>query len=149
MLTIYGASDDLVEIAGTHPDADEIGCYDQDVVVSLGDDKGGAVIAMHYSGEWSAEISPRAEGVPIPWAIRVRGADKRKHEPDYSAVVEIDCPDDAPLKITKRSAKLRARAEQADDLAKAVEELQAVVKARDKTITEQRDKLADLAMKVK
>lgn len=136
MLKMYGASDDLVEIEGKNPGCDEIGCFDHDVVVTVGDETtGGVRVAWHYGGEWTAEIGPLAEGVPIPWPIRVRGADARLRESDYSAVVEIDCPETVAVSHETRSADLRKRADQANNLrlrCKALtDELAAMTKDRD------------------
>jgi hypothetical protein len=137
MITMYGASDDLVEIEGKNPGCDEIGCFDSDVVVTVGDEASGGVrVVWHYSGEWSAEIAPLAEGVRIPWPIRVRSADASKRESDYSAVVEIDCPETVAVSHETRSADLRKRADQATDLRlrckSLADELEVTTRDRDK-----------------
>ena len=77
MLTIYGASDDLVEFEGSFEE--EIGCYDeQQVVFRLQDSEGqGCFVIMRYAppyipgGVWTAEVAQLGEDLPIPWPLRV------------------------------------------------------------------------------
>lgn len=45
MVMVYGRSDDLVEIEGSNYYEDEIGCYNQDVIISFED---GAQIRIGY-----------------------------------------------------------------------------------------------------
>lgn len=100
MIRIYGASDDLVEIEG-HPDGDEVGCYDEDVLIQIGDEEtGGVVIRMSYAPRfnaftaafacWSAEIAQIDEDKPIPWPISI--STNR-----YSVEVRIDAPPSVAL----------------------------------------------------
>lgn len=102
MIHIYGASDDLVEIEG-HPDGDEIGCYDQDVLIKIDDGQGGGVaVRMSYqprmaplgdgvaAGCWSAEIAQIDEDHPIPWPLSIDTF-------HYSVRVRIDAPSSARL----------------------------------------------------
>ncbi len=116
MVRIYGASDDLVEIEG-HPDGDEVGCYEQDVIVVLGDEKGGVLVRMSYSprftgapglpdaafGCWSAEVAPIGEDVPMPWPVTITNPiEQRAGGPrGYSACVSVDCPADTKLAFVK------------------------------------------------
>ena len=105
MIRIYGASDDLVDIEG-HPDGDEIGCYDRDVIVIVEDPAGGGIaVRMSYApgfpkkacgreigfGCWSAEVVQLAEDEPVPWPVAVKHA-IRGGTVGYSVVVEIDAP---------------------------------------------------------
>lgn len=46
LIKIYGASDDLVEIEGSTYEEDEIGCYNQDVLIDFVD---GTTIRVGYS----------------------------------------------------------------------------------------------------
>lgn len=48
MVRIYGRSDDLVEIEGSNYAEDEIGCYNQDVIIIFED---GTQIKVGYSKE--------------------------------------------------------------------------------------------------
>lgn len=104
MVKIYGASDDLVEIEG-HPDGDEIGCYDRDVVIMLGTvETGGIAVRMSYAPRfsalgdgvaaacWSAEIAQLDEDRPIPWPVRLGTV-------RYSVAVLIDAPPETPLRF--------------------------------------------------
>lgn len=104
MVKIYGASDDLVEIEG-HPGGDEIGCYDQDVIVMLGTmETGGIAVRMSYAPRfaafgmgvatacWSAEIAQLDEDRPIPWPVRVETV-------RYSVAVLIDAPLETPIRF--------------------------------------------------
>lgn len=51
MVTVYGASDDLVEIEGSNYREDEIGCYNHDVRIRFTD---GTVIRVGYPKEGKA-----------------------------------------------------------------------------------------------
>lgn len=93
-MTMYGASDDLIEIGGV-PGADEF------YAEGLGDDLvqgsfilGGRMrIRVLYDGCWSFAISQLDEGFPIPeWPIRITN-----HERGYSILLEIDVPDDVAI----------------------------------------------------
>jgi hypothetical protein len=94
-LTMYGASDDLVEADGI-PGADEFDCYQprpgEDIHASfvLG---GRMRIRAIYDGCWSFAIGQVEEETPLPdWPIRIS-----QHERGYSTLVEIDVPDDVSL----------------------------------------------------
>lgn len=113
MITIYGASDDLVEIGG-HPDGDEIGCYDEDVLIVIGCGiDGGVAVRMSYVGIsngvesetgfgcWSAQIAQLGEDVAIPWPITIGTKGRRSDDVGYSVLVSIDAPDGVPLTVTK------------------------------------------------
>lgn len=108
MIRIYGASDDLVEIEG-HPSGDEVGCYDRDVFIVLGNaETGGVAVRMSYApqlgkgvafGCWTAEIGQLDEDVAIPWPITLTTAKRNPKAPEcgYSVCVNIDAPADVPL----------------------------------------------------
>lgn len=85
MVKVYGASDDLVEIEGSIYKENEIGCYNQDVIIKFCD---GTVIKIGYPKKDKAV-----------WFIDVEnagGAYKELHycnnEDDeiYSDILEID-----------------------------------------------------------
>ena len=106
MIRIYGASDDLVEIEG-HPKGDEVGCYNQRVVVVIGDEAtGGVAVRMSYGTKefprsvgfacWSAEVVQLSEECPIPWPVTITTQ-------DYSACVNIDAPGTVPLTFEVQS----------------------------------------------
>lgn len=102
MIKIYGASDDLTEIEG-HPDADEIGCFGEDVEIKLEGDGEGVIVRMIYDGDWgeavwAALIRQIDEDIPVP-PTRV------KHE-GYSVLVEVDLPRTAKLTWRKLPSKL-------------------------------------------
>lgn len=100
-MRIYGASDDLVEIEGVDG-GDEIGCYEQDVVVTVEEPGGpGAVrVTMSYvaGGVWAATISQIDEDAPIPWPVIVTSR-------RYSTVVDIACPSDVPWRFDRFKAR--------------------------------------------
>ena len=52
-ISVYGASDDLVEVEGAGKWADEYDCYDQDVIIYFNDC---TVLRMHYDGAWKATV---------------------------------------------------------------------------------------------
>lgn len=85
MLKIYGASDDLVEIEGSKYKDDEIGCYNQDVIIDFTD---GTQILVGYS----------KPGLGV-WYIQMRKTGKAEYHLSicqnedaypYSDVLEID-----------------------------------------------------------
>lgn len=91
MFTIYGASDDLVEIEG--PGGDEVGCYNKRVIVTIHapDKSSGVHVTMAYVDPcvWQATVAQLDEDIPIPpCRVTSRG---------YTAVVEIDAPDGATV----------------------------------------------------
>ncbi len=112
-IKIYGASDDLVEIEG-HPDGDEVGCYEKDVIVTIGNASGGLLVRMSYEdrfkgapgltdaafGCWSATVAPIAEDIPIPWPVTITNPIGRNGR-GYSACVTVECPDETPLLYAK------------------------------------------------
>jgi hypothetical protein len=106
MLAIYGCSDDLVEIEGDF--REEISATKVTLTLgrpeaSPGQDAAGVVVQMRYSPDWAracwvASIGPLAEGVPIPWAVRVvHATHTRDGSVAYSARVEVDCPPGTPI----------------------------------------------------
>lgn len=112
MICIYGASDDLVEIEG-HPDGDEVGCYEKDVFITIGDTTGGGLaVRMSYSpqlgkdvafGCWTAEIGQLDEDCPIPWPVTITTAKRHPNDPEagYSVKVAIDAPAGVTLRWFK------------------------------------------------
>ena len=92
MISIYGASDDLVEIdAGTK--SDEVGCYDKPVTITVTDAAGhGARFIVEYAPEhassgkavWRIGVEPLDEDVPMPWPITMKLGGR-----GYSAVAQI------------------------------------------------------------
>lgn len=92
--TIYGASDDLIEIGGV-PGADEFyaqqlrGCPVMGSFVLGGKMRVRAI----YDGCWSFAVGQVDEDIPLPeWPIRVS-----QHERGYSTLLEIDVPDDVGI----------------------------------------------------
>lgn len=86
MITIYGSSDDLVEIEGSCYEANEIDCYDKDVLIHFSD---GTEIRVHYG-------KPNVGGV---WQIVVEAQGSAKQSITvcedenaevYSDIFEID-----------------------------------------------------------
>lgn len=94
-LTIYGYSDDLVELEGVV--REEIDCFGKDVEITITepDGDGGVRVRMRYHRVWSAEVSQIGEE-RIPWPVEIRTADGDR-EPEYSVFVEIGCPEDVQV----------------------------------------------------
>lgn len=99
MITIYGASDDLVEVKG---------CIGADEFYALGDPDNwhadliapdGPQLRVHAAyertGSWSVGASPFDEDeAPFPaWPVTIRAADAARREPPHSAVLEVDAPE--------------------------------------------------------
>jgi hypothetical protein len=53
MIKVSGYSDDVVEIDGATQWDDEIGAYDQDVIIYFRD---GTILRMTYDGAWKAVV---------------------------------------------------------------------------------------------
>jgi len=120
MLKISGHSDDIVEAnieletkcsecgheieeptkAVVGDKSDEISAYTQKVLFVIGDDKGGVRVKMFYAagGCWAASVGQMAEGVPIPWEVRIGS-----HE--YTVEVCVDCPNGTPVKVQKEKVE--------------------------------------------
>ena len=117
MIRVYGASDDLVYVEG-HDSVDEIGCFDHDVILVLGEvPSGGVALRVSYKPRfdvapkppgltdpvgwacWSIEVCQLAEECPIPWPITVAHEAQRDGSVGYSVVVSIDAPSSTPLRV--------------------------------------------------
>ena len=120
MLRIQGASDDIVsanidtitkcEHCGQlleSQDAvhghvaenveDEFGCYEQSIIFTIGEDDGGVVVEMFYTGVWGAKVHQLGEDIPIPWPVTIKDDGK------YSVVVDVACPNGTKVRWMKRS----------------------------------------------
>ena len=101
MITVYGYSDDLVEMEGHPQMTDEFG--GETALIFGNKDFGGVRIEMRYAGPgvWAATIQQLDEGVPIPWDIRVKHAMDSYHmnRPGYTVLVEIDIPEDKVAEV--------------------------------------------------
>lgn len=117
MILINGASDDLVYFSGQvaqfkdfngetqHPSgsmAEEICCYDQSVKLIVSNEDGAVVVVMRYASTpgsmgWTAEIMQSDLDAPIPWPVSVRTVKEDENLPEYSVIVEIDCPNDVSV----------------------------------------------------
>lgn len=99
MIEIYGSSDDIVCHNG-NGEWDEIGCYDEDVLLRIGDKKGGLYVEMSYGkgqgATWTAKVEQIDEGVPIPWDVSI-SHNMRGEEVGYSVRMKIDCPEGTPF----------------------------------------------------
>lgn len=98
MITIYGASDDLIEVEGCLG-ADEFNSYEHGPVMWRGDlIAPGGVEAMRvhavFDGCWSVAVGQVDEDVPLPsWPVTVR----QHRSIPYSTVVEVAAPDGTRL----------------------------------------------------
>lgn len=109
MLTIYGSSDDLVEIEG-HV-SDEVNVYDPvDIIVGWPEaaqarEAAGVAVRFEYGpswhsglGVWAATVVQLAEDVLVPWPVRIEQVTRHNDAGrGYSVRVVIECPDDVPV----------------------------------------------------
>lgn len=99
-LTIYGASDDLIEAEGIEG-ADEFGAYGKDdaicgkVVVTAGTEV--LTVWCIYDGCWSFAVSPWPNEEKLPWPVKRTWGDKMGH----SETLEIEVPDNARMTFTR------------------------------------------------
>lgn len=109
-ISIYGASDDLVEIEGDVED--EIG---PGRMIQIGDEKMGVRVTMRYHASsksgpvWRASIEQVDEGVPM-FPVTLGLADPHGY-PDpqsYSVKVTVDCPHGTPVIVGKRNLTERS-----------------------------------------
>ena len=81
-LTIYGASDDLIEVEGDVPGCDEYSGEKATFVVA------GIRVHVRFTGNWVVGVEPIDEDVP-PTATNMRLS---IHERGYSAQLDLDVP---------------------------------------------------------
>lgn len=98
-LTIYGASDDLIESDGL-PGCDEFNVYpDGSYAGAFRVQSKESTITVHciYAGHWCFAVGPEDDDYEkLPdWPIRRKWGDNSA----YSETIEIDCPDDARVKF--------------------------------------------------
>lgn len=94
MITIYGASDDLVEVAGCK-NADEFNSSDWHGDL-CGPDGTMRVHARYENhGCWSVGVSQVDEAYPLPgWPVTITQAPAMNPDnPGYSALLSIDAPE--------------------------------------------------------
>lgn len=93
MITIYGASDDLIEVEGCDG-ANEFNSHERGPVMWRGDliaPGGLEAVRVHavFDGCWSVAVGQVDEDVPLPeWPVAVR----QHPSLPYSAAVVIDAP---------------------------------------------------------
>ncbi len=116
MITIYGCSDDLVEIGGDIED--EIGSDLVTIDIGWPEDgerARGVRVVMTYAPEgygpvWGATVGQFDEGADIPWAVTIKHGPKKGYPNprSYSAMVVVDCPPGTPVEIRpKRGSAVR------------------------------------------
>lgn len=106
MITIYGTSDDLVEIEG-----DVNGEVGPNRTITIGDEKQGLRIKFQYAvgpksgAVWRGSIEQIDEGIPIfPVTVGEHVAAWRgPEERSYSVKFTIDCPPGTPVTVGKRN----------------------------------------------
>lgn len=89
-VSIYGASDDLIEVSGI-PGADEFASYKTPIDFAIWHSTGEMRITAIYgtNGCWSFALGQTGEEESFPdWPVRIT-----QHERGYSTLVEIDVPD--------------------------------------------------------
>ena len=98
MITIYGASDDLVEVEGCE-DADEFDVYGEGRLLWRGDFVAPGSHARQqmrvygiYDGCWHFSAGQVDESVPLPtWPLTIRQGTAPEHA-EYTTVLAIDAP---------------------------------------------------------
>jgi hypothetical protein len=90
-VTIYGASDDLVEVDGDVPGCDEYGTDIATFKVTGQDDRVTRVgITYTANGCWSIAAAPWDEDVPMVPATITDDYERREHGPHYTAVMTFN-----------------------------------------------------------
>lgn len=94
-LTIYGASDDLIEVEGSI--REEFNVYEGHAEIVVASSDGAMRVVLDYgdNGCWSAGIRQIDEGARLPWPV----AFGRPEHCAYSVAVTIDCPADAQIHL--------------------------------------------------
>jgi hypothetical protein len=115
VLTIYGASDDVVVVerdpnaSGGAPggprDVAEVACFGCDVRVTVGwpDNRGeirGVVVTLAFGADgsevWGATVRQSGDGDPLPWPVRIENAPASGHPRHvYSVAAVVACPPNA------------------------------------------------------
>lgn len=92
MITIYGASDDLIEVDGDIREEFSEPCGSWTAVIASADGREAIRVSAEYIGStWQLGAGPASEEQPMPgWPVRVRQGTAA--ECSYSAVLEIDAP---------------------------------------------------------
>lgn len=103
-ITIYGASDDLVEIDGEHPIAEEYEPNSDGLFRAVIADEGGspdtAILHVQFvdPGVWMVGLAPYDEDYPVPSAWNATlGNDFGRCR--YSTVLTLHLPDTATLTV--------------------------------------------------
>jgi len=102
-ITIYGASDDLVEVSGCEG-ADKFNIYSQTWTGDLAAPDGSQMrVYVRYedNGCWSAGVSQVDEDHPLGgWAVTItQAAALNPDNPGYSALLTVDAPDGTRLTV--------------------------------------------------
>lgn len=97
-ITIYGASDDLVEVAGCEG-ADEFNSDDWTGDLIAPDGSQMRVYVRYEIGHWSVGVSQVDEEFQLPgWPVTITQAPAMNPDnPGYSALLTIDAPDGTRL----------------------------------------------------
>lgn len=83
-VTIYGASDDLIEVSGSAPGCDEYNGEKATCIVRSGDAQTRVAIAYVSPGVWSLDVAPVDDGIPmVPCVIDL--SERYDGTPGYSA----------------------------------------------------------------
>lgn len=91
MIYVYGASDDLVEVAGEI--SEEFQFYGDGHLVFESVDRR-LHIWPHYDGVWTFRVAPEGDQTgeyfePMPWPVEIDGPTGYGGAPSYSTVVRI------------------------------------------------------------
>jgi hypothetical protein len=103
MITFYGASDDLVEVAGCEG-ADEFNCDDWSADLVAPDGARMRVyVRFEMTGCWSVGIGQASEHIPLPeWEHSITQALAMNPDNDgYSALLTINAPEGTMLTSVK------------------------------------------------
>lgn len=96
-LTIYGASDDLIEVEGSI--REEFQCYSGNGEITIASSDGAmrVFLRLEANGCWSAGVGQIDEGARLPWLV----AFGRPEHCAYSVAVTVDCPADAQIHMVE------------------------------------------------
>jgi hypothetical protein len=103
MITIYGASDDLIEVAGCEG-ADEFNNDDWSADLIAPDDSQMSVWCWYtLGGTWAVGVAQTDEEHPLPaWPIAITQAPAMNPDnPGYSVLLSIDAPEGTRLASLK------------------------------------------------
>ena len=111
IITIYGASDDLVEVYGCEgEDEFPVSPRSREIVwagdLLAPDGESLPVVAAFFGHGWHVGAGVAGEESSVPgWAVKIRRPDPERGEPSYSIVLEVDAPEGTRLVNVRRAGE--------------------------------------------